>query len=88
VLIYTDHKSIKYIFTQKELNMRQKRWLKLMVDYNIYLQYHPGKFNIVPDGLSRKPDNKVLVQYTQRKELLQEIIKLDLILVRETSESG
>ena len=55
VLIYTDHKSLKYIFTQKELNMRQRRWLELMADYNIDLQYHPRKINVVPDALSRKP---------------------------------
>jgi len=65
VLIYTDQKSFKYIFTQKELNMRQKRWLELMADYNIDLQYHPGKVNIVPDALSRKLENKVQVQLTQ-----------------------
>ena len=43
LLIYTDHKCLKYIFTQKELNMRQRRWLELMADYDIDLQYHPGK---------------------------------------------
>ena len=56
VLIYTDHKSLKYIFTQKELNMRQKSWQGLMVDYDIDLQYHPGKVNVVPDAVSRKPE--------------------------------
>ena len=61
VLIYTDHKSLKYIFTQKELNMRQRRWLELMADYDIDLQYHPGKDNTVPDALSRRPENKVLL---------------------------
>jgi len=52
VLICTDHKSLKYIFTQKELNMRQRRWLELMADYDINLQYHPRKVNMVPDALS------------------------------------
>jgi len=42
VKIYTDHKSLKYIFTQKELNMRQKRWLEHMAEYDLNLQYHPG----------------------------------------------
>ena len=46
VLIYTDHKSLKYIFTQKELNIRQRRWLEFMADYDTDLQYHPGKVNI------------------------------------------
>jgi len=54
VLIYTDHKSLKFIFTQKELNIRQRRWLELMADYDINLQYHHGKVNVVPDTLNRK----------------------------------
>ena len=52
--IFTDHKSLKYIFTQKELNMRQRRWLELMKDYDITIQYHPEKANVVADALSRK----------------------------------
>jgi ribonuclease HI len=51
--IYTDHKSLKYIFTQKELNMRQRRWLKLIKDYDLTIQYHPGKANVVANALSR-----------------------------------
>ena len=65
--------------------MRQRQWLELMANYDIDLQYHPGKVNTVPDVLSQKPENKVLVQITQQKELLREIIKLDLILVKGTS---
>ena len=52
--IYTDHKSLKYIFTQPKLNMRQKRWLELIKDYNLEVHYHPGKANVVVDALSRK----------------------------------
>src|SRR6266508_3287051 len=52
--IYTDHKSLKYIFTQSELNMRQRRWLELIKDYNLEVHYHPGKANVVADALSRK----------------------------------
>ena len=40
--VYTDHKSLKYFFTQKELNMRQRRWLELIKDYDLEIQYHPG----------------------------------------------
>jgi hypothetical protein len=52
--LFTDHKSLKYIFTQSELNMRQRRWLELIKDYNLSVHYHPGKANVVADALSRK----------------------------------
>ncbi|KAL0536697.1 hypothetical protein IC582_025657 [Cucumis melo] len=54
IQIFTDHKSLKYFFTQKELNMRQRRWLELVKDYNCEILYHPGKANVVADALSRK----------------------------------
>ena len=49
-----DHKSLKYIFTQPELNMRQRRWLELIKDYNIEVHYHPSKANLVANALSQK----------------------------------
>ena len=52
--IFTDHKSLKYFFTQKELNMRQRRWLELVKDYDCEILYHPGKANKVANALSRK----------------------------------
>ena len=52
--IYTDHKSLKYIFIQPELNMRQRRWLELIKDYNLEVHYHLGKANVVADALSQK----------------------------------
>jgi hypothetical protein len=54
VHIYTDHKSLKYIFTQPDLNMRQRRWLELIKDYELEVHYHLGKANVVADALSRK----------------------------------
>jgi hypothetical protein len=52
--IYTAHKSLKYIFTQADLNMRQRKWLELIKDYDLDVHYYPGKANFVADALSRK----------------------------------
>ncbi|GJS44002.1 putative reverse transcriptase domain-containing protein [Tanacetum coccineum] len=53
-VIYTDHKSLQHIFSQKELNMRHRRWIELFSDYDCEICYHPGKANVVADALSRK----------------------------------
>ena len=58
--IYTDHKSLKYIFTQPELKMRQQMWLELIKDYNLEVHYHPGKAIVVADALSRKPHCNII----------------------------
>ena len=52
--VFSDHKSLKYIFSQKDLNARQRRWLETLEDFHFTLQYHPGKANVVADALSRK----------------------------------
>jgi hypothetical protein len=54
VHIYTDHKSLKYIFTQPGLNMRQRRWLELIKDYELEVHYHSRKANFIAAVLSRK----------------------------------
>jgi hypothetical protein len=54
VHIYTDYKSLKYIFTQPDLNMRQRRWLELIKDYELEVNYHPRKENVVADALCHK----------------------------------
>ncbi|TYK14639.1 ty3-gypsy retrotransposon protein [Cucumis melo var. makuwa] len=69
IQIFTDHKSLKYFFTQKELNMRQRRWLELVKDYDCEILYHPGKANMVAHALSRK-----LAQLTVQPTLRQKII--------------
>ncbi|KAL8108681.1 hypothetical protein AgCh_024953 [Apium graveolens] len=73
--IYTDHKSLKYTFTQKELNMRQRRWLELIRDYDCTINYHPGKANVVVDALSRK---ERLNMITSSEELIKEFEKLEI----------
>ena len=54
VEVVFDHKSMKYLFAQKELNMRQRRWMEFLKDYEFELKYHPGKANVVAEALSRK----------------------------------
>ncbi|GKB90808.1 putative reverse transcriptase domain-containing protein [Tanacetum coccineum] len=58
--MFIDHKSLQYILDQKELNMRQRRWLELLSDYDCEIRYHPRKANVVADALSRKEQNKPL----------------------------
>jgi hypothetical protein len=64
--IYTDHKSLKYILMQKELNLRQRRWLELIKDYDLTIQYHPRKANVVVDALSRTSVPKVAMFFYYR----------------------
>nr|GEW29480.1 hypothetical protein [Tanacetum cinerariifolium] len=53
-IVFTNHKSLQHVLNQKELNMRQRRWLELLVDYDCEIRYHPGKANVVANALSRK----------------------------------
>ncbi|GJT19039.1 putative reverse transcriptase domain-containing protein [Tanacetum coccineum] len=59
-VVFTDHKSLQYILNQKELNLRQRRWIELLSDYDCEIRYHPGKGNVVADALSRKVRDKPL----------------------------
>jgi hypothetical protein len=76
--IYTDHKSLKYIFTQADLNMRQRRWLELIKDYDLEVHYHPGKANVVADALSRKAHCHCLSIEIFNETLCYQIRKLNL----------
>ena len=79
--VYTDHKSLKYIFTQKELNLRQRRWLELIKDYDMKFHYHPGKANVVADALSRKSHVNTLMTGEIPKELAENLRELCLEIV-------
>ena len=71
--VFSDHKSLKYIFTQRDLNMRQRRWMEYMEDSNFTLQYHLGKANVVADAFSRK-SRGVLASVASREWLMLETV--------------
>jgi hypothetical protein len=80
--VYTDHKSLKYIFTQSKLNMRQRRWLELIKDYDLEIHYHPGKANVVADALSRKASSHCLTMSIPETTLCQEMENLNLGMIQ------
>ncbi|WVZ63583.1 hypothetical protein U9M48_013206 [Paspalum notatum var. saurae] len=81
--IYTDHKSLKYIFTQPVLNMRQRRWLELIKDYNLEVHYHPGKANVVADALSCKAHCNFIEARPTVRVLCCEIREIEMPTVLE-----
>ena len=81
--MYTDHKSLKYIFTQSELNMRQRRWLELIKYYDLEVHYHPGKANIVVDALSCKASCLCLTVRLLDITLCQEMERLNLSIMSQ-----
>uniref|UniRef100_A0A2N9IMJ0 RNA-directed DNA polymerase n=1 Tax=Fagus sylvatica TaxID=28930 RepID=A0A2N9IMJ0_FAGSY len=85
--IYTDHKSLKYLFTQKELNLRQRRWLELVKDYDCTINYHPGKANVVADALSRKSTSTLAHLITTQVHILQDLESMDIEVRMGTSDA-
>ena len=88
--IYTDHKSLKYLPSQRKLNLRQRRWMELIKDYDCMIDYHPGKANVVADALSRKSmqtlqvlnahlslsdDGTVVAELVARPEMLNQVLE-------------
>jgi hypothetical protein len=82
--VYSDHKSLKYIFTQSDLNLRQRRWLELIKDYDLGINYHPGKANVIANALSRRSHVNMLATRELLPEFCKEFEKLNLGLVSNT----
>jgi hypothetical protein len=83
--IYSDHNSLKYIFTQNDLNLRQHRLLELIKDYDLGINYHPGKANVVADALSHKKYCNATFAKRIRPELHREIKYLNLVIVNDAA---
>ncbi|KAJ0531230.1 putative nucleotidyltransferase, Ribonuclease H [Helianthus annuus] len=82
-VIYSDHKSLQHLFNQKELNMRQRRWMETLNDYDCEIRYHPGKANVVADALSRKERVKPIRINAKSIEVKNNLIERILAAQRE-----
>ena len=71
--MFLDHKSLKYIFTQRDLNMRQRMWMEYLEDYDFNLPYHPSKANVVVDALIQG-SRRVLASIASREWQMIEIV--------------
>ena len=84
--IFTDHKSLQYLFSKKDLNMRQRRWIELIKYYDCPIEYHLGKENVVADALSRKPSSSLAQLQAEYFPMLVELRSMGVSL--KTAESG
>ena len=80
--VFTDHKSLQYVFTQRELNLLQRRWLELLKDYDMNVHYHPHKVNFVADALLRIIMRSTTQVEDYKKELVKDIYRLERVGVR------
>src|SRR3954464_9529552 len=78
--VFTDHKSLKYFFTQPKLNLRQRRWLETITEYSVDIQYMPGKANVIANALSRKGDCNNVQAHEIHPDLCEKFRKLNLEL--------
>jgi len=89
--VYTDHRSLQYVFFKKDLNLRQRRWMKLLKDYDITILYHPGEANVVAHALSRKAGSMRSLAHLKvsRRPLAREVQTLANDFMRlEVNEIG
>ena len=76
--VYLNRKSLKYVFSQKDLHLQQRRWMEFMKDYDFSVYYYPGKANVVVDAQSRK--SAQMTSLTAEKRLMEEVEDLDVNL--------
>nr|GEV49766.1 putative reverse transcriptase domain-containing protein [Tanacetum cinerariifolium] len=86
-VVYTDHKSLQYILNQKELNMRQRRWIELLSDYDCEIRYHPGKANVVADALRQKEREPTPSGYDSMWVIVDRLTKSAHFLPVKTTDS-
>src|SRR5256886_3628965 len=86
--VLSDHKSLSYIFTQRDLNLRQRRWLEYLSDYDISLRYHPGKSNVLADALSRKSRGTMTALFVQLWCMIEDLVEYRLTFIEPRRQGG
>nr|XP_033508434.1 uncharacterized protein LOC117273376 [Nicotiana tomentosiformis] len=86
--VFTDHQSLQYLFKQRDLNLRQRRWLELLKDYDVDILYHPGKANIVADALSRKSMGSLSHVEADKVKMTKYLCQLASLQVRLVDAEG
>ena len=84
--VLSDHKSLSYIFTQRDLNLRQRRWLEYLSDYDFSLHYHPGKSNVVANVLSRKNRGMLALMPVHEWQMMEDLVDFRLVFTESELE--